>query len=310
MTLTEIFPTAPAGATCVVPMLRKNITWFSSIWKWILNIRFKWSVMLFTLCSWSWEGNSSSDTKLDWSEGNSFCLAASGLKNLKGCRLGYTTLSPSHTASSCSCTYQAKWQVSTSQPICVTIWYRCCIATRSTQHLFWRWFFFTHLQQSSSTATELHWGSDSGYRLRLAETGTNGGPGPTTAHRWGFAIRDSTTLTHSLHIHSSRYGAVLRNKVLTPRYGVVGTVSFGRRLDLIISKRFFNFNDSMISVFSGWSATWSGEYCVLGRQCGARGATDSTACAGRATPGTTRRDGGAGMPSGIRPEGLSPAAYL
>lgn len=49
MTLTEIFPTAPAGATYVVPMLRKTITWFSSTWKTILKICFTWSIMLVTL---------------------------------------------------------------------------------------------------------------------------------------------------------------------------------------------------------------------------------------------------------------------
>lgn len=145
MTLTEIFPTAPAGASFVVPMLRKNHHMvflhlknnFEDLFQVVCNaihtlfcklgeklffrhkIRVVWRTVVLS-GSWRFE-----EPTLDVGCGTQHCppLSAAGLLQL-------------HIPS------QVAGQYSTAG-MCY-IWSRYCIATSLTQHLFWRWFYFTH----------------------------------------------------------------------------------------------------------------------------------------------------------------------
>lgn len=164
MTLTEIFPTAPAGATCIVPMLRKTFTCFSSTWKTILKIYFMWSVMLFTLCSWGGEKNSSSGTKLEWSEGNLFHLVARGLKSLNWIYVGEPTI----VCLSCSRAPAAAHTKTSGRYSMCYIWSRCCIGNQFNIAPLLKMVFLhtltAKLQHSQGAALRL---SDSGYCHRL-----------------------------------------------------------------------------------------------------------------------------------------------
>ena len=94
---------------------------------------FMWSVTPFTLLwCWSRDGNSSPDTKLEWSESSLFRLAADGLKNLSFRQLSvHKHGTPGTRKDARTFAHHTKRQVSTPQTNAVS---RLDVALQPAQH--------------------------------------------------------------------------------------------------------------------------------------------------------------------------------